>query len=73
MTVTLDRYGHLFPKLDEALTARLDELRRSVLGGSSTSSTADRPSPPVPSRPRSPSCLAGFPRGPRFRWVQPPS
>ena len=41
MTVTLDRGdGHLFPKLDEALTARLDELRRSVLGGgSSTSST----------------------------------
>jgi integrase len=28
ITVTLDRYGHLFPKLDEALTDRLDELAR---------------------------------------------
>ena len=27
ITVTLDRYGHLFPKLDETLTARLDDLR----------------------------------------------
>lgn len=27
ITVTLDRYGHLFPKLDEALTERLDQLR----------------------------------------------
>jgi integrase len=26
ITVTLDRYGHLFPKLDEALTERLGEL-----------------------------------------------
>jgi integrase len=26
ITVTLDRYGHLFPKLDETLTAKLDEL-----------------------------------------------
>jgi integrase len=31
ITVTLDRYGHLFPKLDEALTARLDDLRASAL------------------------------------------
>jgi integrase len=31
ITVTLDRYGHLFPKLDETLTARLDDLRRSTL------------------------------------------
>lgn len=30
ITVTLDRYGHLFPKLDEALTARPDELHRSA-------------------------------------------
>lgn len=26
ITVTLDRYGHLFPKLDELLTGRLDDL-----------------------------------------------
>jgi hypothetical protein len=26
--VTLDRYGHLFPKLDETLTGRLDEMQR---------------------------------------------
>jgi integrase len=31
ITVTLDRYGHLFPQLDEALTARLDDLRRSAV------------------------------------------
>ena len=31
ITVTLDRYGHLFPKLDEALTGRLDELRRDAV------------------------------------------
>jgi integrase len=31
ITVTLDRYGHLFPSLDEALTARLDDLRQSAL------------------------------------------
>ena len=30
ITVTLDRYGHLFPKLDEALTNRLDELGRTA-------------------------------------------
>lgn len=27
ITVTLDRCGHLFPKLDEALTDRLDAMR----------------------------------------------
>lgn len=26
ITVTLDRYGHLFPKLDETLTTKLDDL-----------------------------------------------
>lgn len=31
ITVTLDRYGHLFPKLDEALTDRLDELRSEAV------------------------------------------
>ena len=31
ITVTLDRYGHLFPKLDEALTDRLDALRRDAV------------------------------------------
>ncbi len=30
ITVTLDRYGHLFPKLDETLTTRLDEMRRDA-------------------------------------------
>lgn len=32
INVTLDRYGHLFPKLDEALTARLDDLARAAAG-----------------------------------------
>lgn len=32
-TVTLDRYGHLFPKLDETLTNRLDDLHRSAMDG----------------------------------------
>lgn len=31
ITVTLDRYGHLFPKLDEALTDRLDALRQEAV------------------------------------------
>ena len=31
ITVTLDRYGHLFPKLDETLTDRLDDLHREAL------------------------------------------
>ncbi|HET9444540.1 MAG TPA: site-specific integrase [Acidimicrobiales bacterium] len=30
ITVTLDRYGHLFPKLDEALTQRLDTLHQAA-------------------------------------------
>lgn len=30
ITVTLDRYGHLFPKLDEELTERLDALHREA-------------------------------------------
>jgi hypothetical protein len=33
ITVTLDRYGHLFPKLDEALTERLDELHCGAIAG----------------------------------------
>ncbi len=31
VTVTLDRYGHLFPSLDEALTAGLDATYRTAL------------------------------------------
>ena len=31
ITVTLDRYGHLFPKLDETLMSRLDQLGRHAL------------------------------------------
>jgi integrase len=31
ITVTLDRYGHLFPKLDETLTARLDTLHADAI------------------------------------------
>jgi integrase len=38
ITVTLDRYGHLFPKLDEALTDRLDDLHRAALNDASASS-----------------------------------
>lgn len=30
ITVTLDRYGHLFPKLDETLTTKLDDLHRGA-------------------------------------------
>jgi hypothetical protein len=30
ITVTLDRYGHLFPKLGEALTDRLDQLQHEA-------------------------------------------
>jgi integrase len=29
--VTADRYGHLFPSLEEALTARLDESLRAAV------------------------------------------
>ena len=31
ITVTLDRYGHLFPKLDETLTDRLDDLHSACI------------------------------------------
>jgi integrase len=37
ITVTLDRYGHLFPSLDEALTTRFDELRRDALAARASS------------------------------------
>jgi integrase len=30
ITVTLDRYGHLFPALDDALTDALDETYRAA-------------------------------------------
>ncbi len=30
ITVTLDRYGHLFPALDDALTVGLDETTRAA-------------------------------------------
>jgi integrase len=42
ITVTLDRYGHLFPKLDEALTERLDLLRNQA-----AETMANSPSPVV--------------------------
>lgn len=45
ITVTLDRYGHLFPKLDETLTARLDEMRQAA--------TTSRPVLPGPDGSRS--------------------
>lgn len=35
ITVTLDRYGHLFPKLDEALTQRLDTLHEEAVHAAS--------------------------------------
>ncbi|MHB1497610.1 MAG: hypothetical protein ACYCXN_06815 [Acidimicrobiales bacterium] len=31
ITVTLDRYGHLFPHLEEALTAGLERSRSEAL------------------------------------------
>jgi integrase len=34
ITVTLDRYGHLFPKLDETLTARLNDLHMALTASS---------------------------------------
>lgn len=46
ITVTLDRYGHLFPKLDETLTTRLDEMRRDA-----TESRPPMPHRAVPSHP----------------------
>ena len=36
ITVTLDRYGHLFPGLDERLAERLDEMARAVKEPAST-------------------------------------
>src|SRR4029077_18516866 len=38
ITVTLDRYGHLFPSLDEALTEGLDGTYRAALAEFSRSS-----------------------------------
>jgi hypothetical protein len=32
ITVTLDRYGHLLPGLDEALARRLDDIGRDTSG-----------------------------------------
>ena len=51
ITVTLDRYGHLFPKLDEALTGRLDELHRLAANESLDVPSRARQSPPRPSGP----------------------
>jgi len=31
INITLDRYGHLFPALDEALTERLEEMRTKAV------------------------------------------
>ena len=33
ITVTLDRYGHLFPALDDALTDALDATYRTIYDG----------------------------------------
>ena len=49
ITVTLDRYGHLFPKLDETLTGRLDEMQRLAVAPSD----GDDLSRPVPDTPDS--------------------
>ena len=49
ITVTLDRYGHLFPKLDETLTGRLDEMQRLAV----PPSEGDELSRPVPETPDS--------------------
>jgi integrase len=62
ITVTLDRYGHLFPKLDEALTVRLDDLAREA----SAASTRHAPSRAVPVADRP---FAEFPRSTPQRGV----
>ena len=49
ITVTLDRYGHLFPKLDETLTARLDEMRQAAATSRPVLPGTDQ-SRPVPAR-----------------------
>jgi hypothetical protein len=36
INITLDRYGHLFPALDEALTERLEEMRTKAVAESSS-------------------------------------
>ena len=41
ITVTLDRYGHLFPKLNGALTAQLDELHQEAVRAIGSGSPAE--------------------------------
>lgn len=36
VTVTADRYGHLFPSLEAALTAKLDDTYRAARASDST-------------------------------------
>ncbi len=48
ITVTLDRYGHLFPKLDETLTSRLDHMRQTAVDLSGVPAIPCRPMPPHP-------------------------
>jgi integrase len=43
ITVTLDRYGHLFPTLDENLATSLDELYRAALADSSRTLKGSKP------------------------------
>jgi integrase len=40
ITVTLDRYGHLFPEIDEEVAVELDKLRAGA--------TPDQKAPPTP-------------------------
>jgi len=59
ITVTLDRYGGLFPSLDVAIADGLDEVLRDSLAASS------RPEPPIVTRQRGdtaslPSWSCGF-------------
>jgi hypothetical protein len=41
ITVTYDRYGHLFPSLEAALTDRLDEVYRSARAANAIRSGTD--------------------------------
>ena len=59
ITVTLDRYGHLFPKLDEALTDRLDELHRDAAATTASAPPASVRSLPLADHGAAPSRSGG--------------
>lgn len=53
VTVSLDRYGHLLPSLDETLTAGLEDTYRAALGGAGAASPRPEPRGLVVEMPRS--------------------